>query len=68
MNELGWLPCALWGSVILFLLCALVVVWCIGRDRSLRGMRVTNGEVQRENVTITLPSFALRDFKDRTYK
>lgn len=66
MNDLDWLTIGKIGAIVLFLTCVVIVLFCVLRDRSLRGMRISNNEIQREQITITLPSFALRDFKDRS--
>jgi hypothetical protein len=66
-HDMDWLPCAIWCMVGLFLLCVAIVAWCVIRDRNLRGTRVTNEELSRERVTISLPNFCMRDFKNRTY-
>lgn len=62
MSIIGWA-----FSLCVFLLLVLAwCVWVVARDQRNRGMRVKNCEVERERVTITLPSFAMRDFKERT--
>lgn len=52
----------------LSLLCLAVIALCaylVWRDHSLRGMRISNAEIQRERVTISIP-FIDHDYKDRT--
>jgi hypothetical protein len=45
--------------------CIGVILYCVGRDRASRGMRVKNGQVYRERVTKTLPDEWLKNFYER---
>ena len=45
--------------------CVGVILYCVGRDRAARGMRVTNGQVYQERVTKTLPDEWLKSFYER---
>lgn len=66
MNAVGWVPALCWSAVGLFLICVAIVAYCVVRDRQLRGgRRISNEEIQRERITISIPNFALRDFKER---
>lgn len=65
MSDMTWLAALAWSAVGLILICVAIVAFCVLRDRSLRGRRISNQEIQRERITITLPNFAMRDFKDR---
>lgn len=62
MNDLDWLTVGKIGAIVLFLTCVAIVLYCVLRDRSLRGMRISNGELRREDITISIP-FAMRDQK-----
>lgn len=57
---MGWLGALSLLCLAVIALCAYVVL----RDRSLRGIRISNQEIQRERVTISIP-FIDRDYKDR---
>ena len=67
MNDMTWLTAAIGCAIGLFVICAVILAWCCIRDMRLRGVRVSNREIERERITITMPSFALRDFKNRSY-
>ncbi len=50
------------GVLAIILVLALYVAL---RDRSLRGIRVTNGEVRREQITPSLPNSWMSHFWER---
>jgi len=62
---MNWSPAFAWIALILFALCVGIVAYFPLRDRRLRGIRISNREINRERVTITLPNWAMRDFKER---
>lgn len=59
---MSWVQSLSLAALALFLVCVAIVLYCVIRDRQNRGMRISNQEIQRENVTISIP-FSLRDFK-----
>lgn len=62
---MGWMGALAWSAVGLLMICGAIIAYGPLRDRSLRGRRVSNGEVQRERVTIMIPADWLQLFKDR---
>lgn len=62
MSDLDWLTVGKIGAIVLFLACLAIVLFCVLRDRSLRGMRISNGELRREDITISIP-FIGKDWK-----
>lgn len=63
-HPLGWAYALMALLALILALCA----WVVWRDARLRGQRIDRKKWVRERVTISLPSFAMRDFKNRTYK
>jgi uncharacterized membrane protein len=60
-----WAPALIGCAIVLLVLCIGICAVCALRDRSLRGTRISNEEIQRERITLSLPNFAMKDFKDR---
>lgn len=59
---MSWSHALSLGCILAFLTCVAIVGYCVLRDRSLRGMRISNGELRREDITISIP-FIGKDWK-----
>jgi protein-S-isoprenylcysteine O-methyltransferase Ste14 len=68
---MNWSVAFSWCAVGLFLVCCAIVAHAIWRERRLkrawRNTRVTNREVRREQITMSLPASWMKDFADREY-
>lgn len=62
---MGWVAALVSLAVLVDLICVGIVVFCMMRDRGLRGTRISNQEIQRERITISIP-FMHHDYKDQT--
>jgi hypothetical protein len=52
-------------TLLATLACIVLVAWIVARDRALRGMRVSDGEIRREDITPSLPNDWMRQFHER---
>lgn len=58
---MSWVGALSLLCILGFLACVLIVAYCEIKDRRNRGMRISNGEINRERITPSIPF----DFKDR---
>lgn len=58
---MSWSHALSLACILAFLACLAIVLFCVLRDRSLRGMRISNGELRREDITISIPF--IKDWK-----
>jgi hypothetical protein len=44
---------------------ASLALWVVIRDRSMRGRRISNGEIRREDITLSIPNDWMDTFHER---